>query len=58
MMAEKSDQSIRVVRKHGAITGKTMYRVKGDPNGWCGTVEEAVNQYHRCNAWWENHPTH
>ena len=48
MTAEKSDQSIRVVKRYGAVTGKEMFRVKGDPNAWCSTVEAAVSQYHCC----------
>ena len=55
MTMEKSDQSIRVVKRYGAVTGKEMFRVKGDPNAWCSTVEAAVSQYHRCKDYWEKY---
>lgn len=52
---EKSDQSIRVIKRYGAITGKEMFRVKGDPNGWCASPQAAIDQFHRCNHWWQNY---
>jgi hypothetical protein len=53
MMAEA--EKIVVAKKHGAISGKEMFRVKGDPNGWCVSVEAAVSQYRKCKVWWENY---
>lgn len=48
----KEEASIKVVGKNGAITGKPLYRVKGDPNSWCATPQEAIEQFHKCNAYW------
>lgn len=55
MMAEKSDQSIRVIKKYGTVTGKEMFRVKGDVNGWCASPQAAVDQYYKCQAYWKNY---
>lgn len=55
MTTEKSEASIRVVKKYGAVTGKEMFRVKGDPNAWCTSVDDAVRQYHRCREYWEKY---
>ena len=48
-------EKIVVQKRNGAVTGKEMYRVKGDPNGWCNTVDEAVSQFKKCKSWWENY---
>lgn len=45
-------KKITVVKKYGAATGKEMYKVRGDENGWCSTPQEAVERHHRCNDFW------
>jgi hypothetical protein len=61
MTAEKSGQStteerkIVVVKKHATCNGRELFKVRGDENGWCSTVQEAVDRHNRCRVWWENY---
>lgn len=48
-------ENIRVIKKYGVITGKEMFKVKGDPNAWCDSPQSAINQHYRCAAWWDNY---
>ncbi len=49
------ENKIVVVRKHGAVTGKEMFKVRGDENGWCSTPKEAVERHYKCKAFWEKY---
>jgi hypothetical protein len=42
-----------VTTTNGKITGRQMFKVKGDPNPWQHTVKEAISVHHRTKTWWE-----
>ena len=46
---------VKVVKKHGIITGKELFKVRGDPNGWCGTPQEALGRHYKCAAYWNTY---
>lgn len=48
-------EQIKIVTRNGAVTGKTTYKVAGDPNGWHETPASAIAVHNRAKAWWDNY---
>ena len=62
MTGEKSEASIRVVRKRGELTGTDLYQVQGSGGPWYPSAAEAVDVHERVTKFWgkyyaEHHST-
>lgn len=55
MTAEKSEASIRVVKKFGECTGTELYQVQGSSGPWYTTASEAVDVHYRVTKFWEKY---